>query len=567
MKNIRRISAILLALVMVLALTVNAFAYTVTIEPNADDNAAHTYEAYQIFKGDLAESNNKKILSNITWGSNVDDTKLGQLAADIEALRDPTAENYTALTASSSAAEFAEAIAALNAGNDTETAQKVADAFGKVLTGTPAASGSAALDVSPAGYYLVKDQDNSLSGQEDAAYSRFILQVVSDVTVAAKSEVPSVDKKIKDGETKLSANSASIGDEIPYEITSKVPDMTGYDKYYFVLNDTMSKGLTFNDDVTVTIGETALAADDYEVSYETAADGTTAVKIVLKNFIQYKDQKDAAIAVNYTATLNEQADLTAAGNVNEVQLTYSNDPNYDYQGTDEPDPNDPDEPTGVTPKVETKTFSIAMQLTKVDADIPTKTLTGAKFLIDGEKLNVALINEKVFEPAADGTYYMLKDGTYTTEAPNGNEDLYDSTSKKYKLVDKVTEDVTKEQVTAEGYVNENGVLTIEGLNAGTYTITELAAPEGYNLLKQPIELVVNSVVDQDTKTCDWSATVDGENAAIENNVIKLTVKNNQGSELPSTGGIGTTLFYVLGGMLVLSACVILITRKRVNAEA
>ena len=133
MKNIRRISAILLALVMVLALTVNAFAYTVTIEPNADDNAAHTYEAYQIFKGDLAESNNKKILSNITWGSNVDDTKLGQLAADIEALRDPTAENYTALTASSSAAEFAEAIAALNAGNDTETAQKVADAHGLVM--------------------------------------------------------------------------------------------------------------------------------------------------------------------------------------------------------------------------------------------------------------------------------------------------------------------------------------------------------------------------------------------------------------------------------------------------
>ena len=75
------------------------------------------------------------------------------------------------------------------------------------------------------------------------------------------------------------------------------------------------------------------------------------------------------------------------------------------------------------------------------------------------------------------------------------------------------------------------------------------------------------MVDQDTKTCDWSAAVDGENAAIENNVIKLTVKNNQGSELPSTGGIGTTLFYVLGGMLVLSACVILITRKRVNAEA
>ena len=567
MKNIRRISAILLALVMVLALSVNAFAYTITITPNSDDNADHTYEAYQIFKGDLAESGNKKVLSNINWGSNVDTSKLGQLAADIEALRDSSVEGYTALTAGSGADEFAEAIAALNAGHDTAVAQKVADAFGKVLTGTPKASGSGAVDVAEAGYYLVKDQDSSLNGQEDAAYTRFILQVVSDVTVEAKSEVPSVDKKIKEGETKLSANSASIGDEISYEITSKVPDMTGYDKYYFVLNDTMSKGLTFNDDVTITIGGTTLSADDYTVTSEVAANGTTAIKIVLKNFIQYKAQKGAAIAVNYTATLNEQADLTAAGNINEVQLTYSNDPNYNYQGTDEPDPNDPNEPTGVTPKVETKTFSTAVQLTKVDADDPTKTLTGAKFLIDGQKLNVALINEKVFEPAADGTYYMLKDGTYTTNAPDGNADLYDSTSLKYKLVEKVTKEVTSEQVTAEGYVNANGVLTVEGLNAGTYTITELVAPKGYNLLKQPIELIINSTVDQDTKTCAWSATVDGTDATIENNLIKLTVKNNQGSELPSTGGIGTTIFYVLGGLLVLGACVTLIARKRMSVNA
>ena len=568
MKNMRRISAVLLALVMVLALTANAFAYTISITPNTNDAANHTYEAYQIFKGDLAESGNKKVLSNVVWGDNVDSTKLGQLAADINTLN-PAA----ALSASSEADAFAEAIAALNAGSDSETAQKVADAFGKVLKGAPKASGSADIAVADAGYYLVKDKDNSLNGQQDAAYTRFILQVVSDVTVAAKSEVPSVDKKIVEGENRLSANSASIGDEITYEITSKVPDMTGYDKYYFVLNDTMSKGLTFNDDVTVSIGGTALAADAYAVTSTVATDGTTAVKIVLKNFIQYKNRKDAAIAVSYTATLNEQADLTATGNINEVELTYSNDPNYSYQGTDEPlpsdpsNPDDPGEPSGKTPKAETKTFSTAVQLIKVDAEDPSKTLTGAKFMIDGTKLNVALINKQVYAPADDGTYYMLKDGTYTTEAPNGNADLYDSATQKYNLVNKVTKEVTKTQVTAEGYVDENGILTIDGLNAGTYVIKELVAPKGYNLLKQPVNLVIDSTLDQTAKTCTWSATADGNAAAIENNVIKLTVKNNQGSELPSTGGIGTTLFYVLGGMLVLSACVILITRKRVNAEA
>lgn len=566
MKLTKRLSTLLVAVVLMLAMTINVFAYDITITPKSPDDETHTYEAYQLFKGTLTEKDGKKILSNITWGDNVDQTKLATLAADINALRDSSAQGYVALTASSSPSAFADAIAELNATHDSAKAQSVADAFGKVLTGSPKGTGTGTSDVkvtvADAGYYLVKDQDGSLNGKEDAAYTRYILQVVSDVTVAAKSEVPTVDKKITgEGTTTLSANSASIGDEIPYEINSKVPDMTGYEKYYFVLNDTMSKGLTFNNDVKVTIDGTELAADAFTVTTGSGDSGETTIKIVLKNFIQYKDKKGKDIKITYTATLNEQADLTANGNVNEVILTYSNDPNYDYQGTDEPGPS---EPTGVTPKSETKTFATSVELKKIDG-ADGKTLTGAKFSISGEKLNVTLINKQVFEKADDGTYYMLKDGTYTETAPAGNENLYDSTTQKYKLVEHVTKEVTKEQVNAEGYVKADGTLLFEGLNAGTYIITELVAPDGgYNLLTTPITLVITGTVDQTAKSCTWSATVDGENATISNNVIKFNVENKKGNELPSTGGMGTRIFYALGSILVIGAGVILVSRKRAS---
>ncbi len=575
MKNIKRIFAMVLALTLVLALTVTAFAteaggYTITIKPKSGDNAAHSYEAYQIFKGDLTNQNDTAILSNITWGDNVDQSKLGDLAAAINGITGAQGED--ALTAASSAEAFADAISALNASNDSAVAQSVADAFGAVLTGAPktgsaAAGQNAEIAVTEAGYYLVKDQDNSLNGEEDAAYTRFILQVVNDVEVEAKSSVPTVDKKIQEGEDLVNANNASIGDEIQYVINSTVPDMTGYEKYYFVLNDTMSQGLTFNNDVTIKIGGQTLDADDYTVTSSVdETTGKTSIKIVLKNFIQYKSEAGAAIEVSYTATLNENADLTPTGNPNEVTLTYSNDPNYDYAGEPGDDHDEPgeNEPVGVTPKSETKTFSTGIELIKVDGN-NNQALTGAKFQIAGEKLNVTLINEKVYEPANDGTWYMLKDGTYTeTEPTEQTADSYDSTTQKYKVVEHVTEEVTKEQVNAVGYVDSTGHLKFEGLAAGTYTITELVAPDGYNALTQPITVVITGTMDDTNMTCTWTATKDGAPLDLDatTNLFPIEVENKKGSQLPSTGGIGTTIFYVLGAVLVLSAGVVLVVKKR-----
>ena len=342
MKQLKSILALLLTLSLLLALGLTAYAegettYTLTITPKATDKGTHTYEAYQIFTGTLAVKDNKKILSDIAWGANVDkdnETKMTALAEAINALDPTNLTGEAALTAASTASAFADAIAGLNATADGETAQAVAEAFAGVLKGDPAGTGACNLgdtdetnnnaEISglAAGYYLVKDRDSTLADAH-SAYTRYILQVLGDTELGAKNEVPSVDKKIQEGDTQVSANTASIGDSISYVISSKVPDMTGYNnKYYFVLNDTMSKGLTFNNDVAVKINGTALGTDAYTVTCSTdATTGVTTLKIVLKNFIQYNTDtyKGKDITVTYSATLNEKAELGPAGNVNDCR--------------------------------------------------------------------------------------------------------------------------------------------------------------------------------------------------------------------------------------------------------
>ena len=544
----KKIISVLLALVMTLALSVTALAagdYSIEVT-NTNKSVSikgNTYYAYKIF--DATYDNSKHVAYTIDKDFEGFTYTVGD-----ESYSGETLINYLATLTNNSEALDAFAKAALN-----YVTTKRLSPDGQAV----AASESVNISLTAPGYYLVSGSATAPDNQQVVAACS-LTTAKPDATVNPKVDAPSVDKKIQKGDQKVEANTASIGDKIDYVVSSKVPNMKGYEKYYFVLNDTMSKGLTFNNDVVVKIGSTTLSEDAYTVTSTVNADKTTSIEIVLKNFIQYKEQAGADITVTYSATLNQDADLTQTGNINEVKLTYSNNPNYNYTGTDKPNPG---EPVSETPKTETKTYTTGLKLTKVDGE--GKTLTGAKFEIKGTGVKVVLVNREIYKVSENGTYYMLTDGTYTITAPTEDTaDSYDSTETKYEKVTVVDKTTVPTEINATAYVNANGVLTFEGLAAGEYTITELVAPSGYNLLKEPVEVVITGTP---TLTgCAWTVTVDGTKATADGNLWAFNVVNNTGTELPSTGGMGTTIFYVLGGVLMAGAFVLRVVRKRMRAE-
>ena len=542
MKATKRIFSVFLTCVLAftmafaMGLTASAADYTITINKPAGD-IDRTYEAYQIFRGNL----DGNTLSDIEWGTGIDG------AAFLTELQKNAA--YTSCT---DAKTVAEKLASFT--DDSDEAVAFAKLAGKFLTTATASSSTGKITV-PAGYYLLKDVTTATHD----ALSLNILKVVKDVTVNPKADHPTVDKKIgTDISTGVAANEATIGDKVPFVIKSNVPQMQGYTKYFFVLNDSMSAGLTYNRDVAIKIGNTTLATDAYVVTYD---DTANTMKIVIKNFIQYKSQADADIVVTYSATLNENANLTKDGNTNTVKLTYSNNPNVDYKGDNEPDSTDP---VGETPEHVTVTYSTQLQLTKVDGGDKNIKLEGVEFQITGTSIKTAVSKGDYFKQDAAGTYYQLKDGTFTETAPTTEtESKYVSTSVKYAKVTDTAEQTKMQKVTASGTTDANGVITFKGLGAGTYYITELKTLGGYNLLTAPITVTITGTPSATGSGYSWSVS---SNATFEDDMVKLTVENNKGSVLPITGGIGTTIFYVIGGLLVCGAVVMAITKKKLSVE-
>lgn len=544
MKATKRIFSVFLTCVLAftmafaMGLTASAADYTITITKPAGD-IDRTYEAYQIFRGNL----DGNTLSDIEWGTGIDG------AAFLTELK-----KNASFTSCTDAKTVAEKLAAFT--DDSDEAVAFAKLAGKFLTTATASSSTGKITV-PAGYYLLKD----VTTVTDDALSLNILKVVKDVTVNPKADHPTVDKKIgTDIATGVAANEATIGDKVPFVIASKVPQMQGYTKYFFVLNDSMTAGLTYNKDVAIKIGTTTLAADAYDVVYD---DTANTMKIVIKNFIQYKSVAGKDIVVTYSATLNEKADLKD-GNKNTVKLTYSNNPNVDYKGDNEPDTTDP---VGETPEHVTVTYSTKLQLTKVDGADHNVKLEGVEFQITGTSIKTAVSKGDYFKQDAAGTYYQLKDGTFTETAPTTEtESKYVSTSVKYAKVTDTAEQTKMQKVTASGTTDANGVITFKGLGAGTYYITELKTLGGYNLLTAPITVEIKAT--PGTTSCTWTAKVNGNDATFDTkeNMVKLTVENNKGSDLPITGGIGTTIFYVIGGLLVCGAVVMAITKKKLSVE-
>ena len=508
----KRVLSLLLALVMVFALATTAFAdetttYSITINNSAE---GHTYEAYQIFTGDLVEKDGTKILSNIVWGSGISEagqTALGDAAAKAETLK-----------TEADAKAFAKAVAPY--------LTTAAGSANTVTDGKYVISGLAA------GYYLIKDQDGSLTGDNDS-YTEYIIQVVGNVTATPKSDVPEVQKKVKDindstDTTKTDWQDSAdydIGDSIPFQLKATLADnVSSYTTYKVVFHDTLSKGLTYNNDAKVYIGGTE--TNGFTVTATVNADGTTTLTVSCDDVKALGAGNSSVITVEYTAKLNENAVLGSAGNPNEVYLEYSNNPNKSENGNNE---------TGETPKDVVIVFTYKTIINKVDSE--NKPLTGAAFKLE------KLIKGK--DGAAD---------TWTT-----------------------VKEFTVDETTTS--------FTFSGLDDGQYKLTETKTPAGYNTI-DPIYFVIEATHDETAdaptlKTLNAYLTdangnkqtemKDGESVNIDLGTVDLTagsitptVVNKSGSELPSTGGIGTTIFYVLGGVLVLAAVVLLVTKKRMS---
>lgn len=572
MKNTSKLFAMLLAVIMVLTMVAPAFAanenpHTITVSYAKD---GHVYEAHQIFSGDLSDGK----LTNIHWGNGVDGPGIikdlqsnENLKADFENVThaDEVAQILADYNEKGENAKI-EAFARVVAANLNENGEK---------SGVPVLEGNVykySINVKGDGYYIVMDFDEIAEG--DAA-TKYILRVLGDTEVTAKAEAPTLEKKIQEGDKLVDVNNVSIGDKVNYVLTSKVPSMTEYNKYFFVINDTMSKGLTFNDDIVVTIGGVALVEDtDYMVEVTENADGTTSFSIIFKDFIKRKAQAGQEIKVTYSATLNEDAVIGEEGNPNTANLVYSNNPNVEDKPVNPDEPGNPDKPgpdddnvIGKTPDDTVVTHTSGLKLEKVDQN--EKPLAGAKFKIEGTSVKTVIINENIFAEDENGTYYRLTDGTYTEEVANDEtKEKYESTTIKYKLVENVVETTVTEKIVTEAWVNADGVIEFVGLGAGDYTITELVAPEGYNILTQPINIKISFNA---AATPKWTATqkVGDQDVALQKdgNLFVFQVENKAGATLPTTGGMGTTIFYAVGAILVLAAVVLLITKKRVANEA
>lgn len=532
-KTIKRLGAVLLAMAMAVSvLCTGALAadttYSITVKPAV---SGRTYEAYQVFKGTVATGDDKKkVLSDIEWGSGVNSTELVEELQNTE--NNPLSTDF-------SEKNTAVDIAAVVAGYDSDKIKKFATVVGKHLQ-TTATGTSGEFDSTnqiytisglSAGYYLVKDKDNTVNAENHDAYTNYIMEVVQNVEVTPKTAVPTVTKKIVEDGDKKNATTAKVGDVVNFELTGTLPDnYADYTKYQYEFHDTLSKGLTYNGDVEVFVKngetETKLASTSYTVEPENrqtttpSQDTTITVKFadLKKNTVTGANNttvtigKDSKIIVKYSATLNENAVVGEAGNTNTVNLVYSNNPNNTSTGTTKDD--------------KATVYTFQLNVTKVDGTNSGTKLAGAKFKLYYE---------------TDNTRYYVKEVTN------------DNTIKSWTNTENEALELT---------TDSNGDITVKGLKEGTYYLEETKAPDGYNKLTAPVKVdIANDSTD--IHKLD-SVKADGVDGIVSDDkaIGTITVANNKGSTLPSTGGMGTKLFYTIGGILMAGAAIVLVVRKR-----
>lgn len=588
MKNSKRFLAMMtagfLAITPIAATAMTAVAATITVNKVTGDTVAHTYKAYPIITGTLAADG--ETLTSMTWNAGIDLSKLETALKAFDSTRFAAFKGSGTVTTPD---QFATMLEGMTAAQKEELA-KVFNTSG-VITGAGTelslnAAGTAyeATSLSD-GWYLIKDETSPITGTVRSAN---ILEVKGNTAITPKYSLPTLDKQIvsPNPNSTYDANTASIGDTITYTINLKVPDTRGYNKYFYVVTDTLSPGLTYAGTTSVTIDGNTIELDNtpassergkynIDVSEYSTSTGTT-IKYVFEDFLGYvENTPDVAvgddIVITYTATLNDKAVITDAGNPNKATLAYSNDPNHDYAGTPATTPDEPasGEPTGETPEDEVKTYTSAIKITKVDQ--ANRPLKGATFTLTGDSVKTVLVSGSSFveDDTEAAAYWKLKNGSYTTVDPTGvvnASDIYDSTTQKYKKVESTPTSQTKtSSVNVSATVDDSGILTFTGLGAGTYTLTE-TPPDGYNPIS-PIVITIGNSPSPSTSAPNWTvASGESSYVSLSGNTYNVTITNSKGSTLPTTGGIGTKLFYIIGGLLVTGSVVLLVTKKRMKAN-
>ncbi|MBQ8687021.1 MAG: isopeptide-forming domain-containing fimbrial protein [Ruminococcus sp.] len=444
------------------------------------------------------------------------------------------------------------------------------------------------------GYYLILDTTDVYG--DDTAASASILKSTGDqpTSIALKADKPGITKKIWNKDTNndkipdtnelVDANTACIGDTVKYVLEGTIPSadkLALYDKYYYQIVDELSKGLDYASVDKVTVGGIEVSENLYKVEYNASADGGRILTVTFTNLhaaitdVTTKAGSsstddiiyDAAAGVDviFSATVNTDAEIGSTGNPNRVYLRYSNDPSQTGDGTTSPstppdadnpnpdNPNKPDEPSlGSSPVDTVITYLTQLKIKKVDGE--DNDLAGAKFSIQN-------VNGT--------TKYYVK----TTYDEKGNV----TKTELQTVTDKGNATTVTDAMLVES--DEYGNITFTGLAAGTYIITEEEAPGAYNRLTTPIKVNITCdlpAVNTDDATkievtsmtdkCKWTATPEGYNdyATDAEGVITLKVVNKTGALFPSTGGMGTTLFTVLGVSMMAGAAGLYVVKRKVS---
>ncbi|MCD7947805.1 MAG: SpaH/EbpB family LPXTG-anchored major pilin [Oscillospiraceae bacterium] len=496
----KRLLSIVMTLAMICALAVPAFAATTSV--TIGDSAAGTYSGYQLLKitGSAVDADT----GDTIYSYALNDTYTAAITAVLEDVLGATIQSDNDIISYLSDLESYGASTTLN----------IARALAAVLSSPDATITGGTATTLDDGYWLfVSDSDAN----------NVILQTVcSDegLTFDPKQNVPTVTKEVLEGTNDWGkVADYEIGDDVYFRLTGTVSSyFDAYTTYYYQFEDSMSAGLSFNDDVQVTVSttdssgvttDTILSEDtsgatNYTVAYDATTNSFTVTFADLNQL--YDDfgnsvlvNASTVIVIEFTAELTEDAALYDEANTNEVTLTYSNDPDDSSEyGTDDD---------------EVLVYTYELQISKVDADDDTVGLEGAVFS-------------------------LYRDAACT---------------------DPVIENVTSDT---------DGYLSFQGLDAGTYYLKEITAPAGYNLLADAIEITITHTLntagdDYDTVTFTLSdGTVLEEGSTGVYNL--LTVANNKGIELPSTGGMGTVIFTVVGIIVIAGAAsaYVVIRRRR-----